>query len=117
MTIDKAVELMELYTAPGRREHYTPEFVEAHEIAISALRAQQDVEKNNPLTLEEIRNAHREPLYFCALTSDWPYEGWYVVESKKNDCISIAYVQGEIDKWIVLDCYGERWLAYRRPPK
>lgn len=112
MTIEKAVELMELYTAPGRRYLYTTEFVEAHEMAITALRAQQNTEKNDPLTAEEIdvcRKSH-VPIWAVVTGAKGIPCGWALTGTRA------AAKQDFCNTTLWYDIYGAEWIAYRRPP-
>lgn len=54
MTIEKAIERITEYSV-YHPESITVPVAKAFEMAIAALRAQQEAEKNDPLTLEELR--------------------------------------------------------------
>lgn len=45
------------------------------ESAIAAIRAQQEAEKNEPLTVEELERLEREPVYLVTLGEDFD-DGW-----------------------------------------
>lgn len=71
---------------------------------------------NEALTLEQVREMDREPVWGKSLITDKPGE-WFilrVVEMSKTWFIACAGAeQGFGDK----DTYGKTWLAYRRPPE
>ena len=75
----------------------------------------EDVEAE-PLTLDELRQMDRQPVWGKSLITNKPGE-WFivrVVEMSKTWFIACAGAeQGFGDK----DTYGKTWLAYRRPPE
>lgn len=84
---------------------------EAMTMAISALRAQQDVEKNDPMTLDELRDMNRQHVWI----------------KQKDGFITGAVIDIVLDRVIAIWAtgrdgieiereYGKTWLAYRRPP-
>lgn len=77
---------------------------EACEVAVAVMRAQQAAEKNDPLTLDELRQMGGQPVWI----DDWiePYNGWELSEDASD------YFEGRDVKK-----YGSAWVAYRRPPK
>jgi len=78
--------------------------------AIAALRAQAEAGKNDPLTLDELRQMVGEPV--CIYNAYNGFYTWRVVDtiSKK----AIMFTDGEAR---LLNCYGNGWLAYRRRPE
>ena len=77
--------------------------------AISALRAQQESEKNDPLTLAELREMDGEPVWICDPGGS---DGmWALVDLEYELCRT---AQGGI---AIFDTYGKTWLAYRREPE
>lgn len=86
--------------------------ISAYQTAINILRAQQKAEKNEPLTLDEVRELGREPVYIVSLGEDFD-DGWQLC----------AGVEGGYAHFLMfyhllhLNHYGKTWLAYRRPPK
>lgn len=74
-------------------------------MAIAALRAQQEAERNEPLTYEEFSNEvsiHKDGWLWCVDLSGEGAHGW-----RKNENLS---------KYANITNYGKTWLAYRRPP-
>jgi len=76
-------------------------------LAIAALRAQAQAEKNDPLTLDELREMDGEPVWLTCFDS-WrlcyglsDYRGYLCMETGNGSCIHIKD-------------YGEKWLAYRQ---
>jgi len=61
MTPKEAIETIETAISEVEWE-YPMNYVEAFEVAITALRAQAEAEKNEPLTLEELRGMDGEPV-------------------------------------------------------
>lgn len=90
------------------------DYIEACTLAISTLRAQQETEKNEPLTLDELREMDGEPVYIVYL---YPGYGKYF-----HGCWEIIERAG---KWGWNGIHGEyfesnyesMWLAYRRKPE
>jgi len=82
----------------------------ACELAAIALRAQAEAEKNDPLTLGELRQMVGDPV--CIYNAYNGFYTWHVVDtiSKK----AIVFTDGEAR---LLNCYGNGWLAYRRRPE
>lgn len=80
MTIEDAIERFERQlnnaivvldrgfgTRPGEDNRLYRERKEMAEITLSALRAQQEAEENEPLTLDELRQMDGEPVWFNVL--------------------------------------------------
>ena len=78
MTVEKALAILDDLRAWNNTPPPDEEAVEALSLAISTLRAQQDAEKNEPLTLGELRQMDGEPVWVE------PYlavpDGWYLVD-------------------------------------
>ena len=71
MTTEKAIRWFE-ETVAGCHVTGDRELIEVCTLAISALRAQQQAEKNDPLTLEELREMDGEPVYLdCGAIGEW----------------------------------------------
>lgn len=77
---------------------------EACEIAVAVMRDRQADEKNDPLTLDELRQMDGQPVWI----DDWiePYNGLELSEDASD------YFEGRDVKK-----YGSAWFAYRRQPK
>ena len=84
-----------------------PEMAEAHRVAISALRAQQEQERNEPLTLDELRKMDGEPIYIVYGDVAW----WDIVSFSAQDWLYLAR-----EEELRYSRYGE-WLAYRQMPE
>ena len=68
---------------------------------------------NEPLTLEQLRKMDGEPVWIVDVgTHKWYGPGWAIVD-RDNCLVRTAY------NWnpVFFEKYGERWLAYRRPPE
>lgn len=78
------------------------------EDAISALSP-----PNEPLTLDELREMEGEPVWIVDVgPHKWYGPGWAIVD--RDNCLVRT-----VKNWnaVFFESYGERWLAYRRPPE
>ena len=128
MTIEDAIEywegLRKTFSSQIEKEEncfgrmHLQTTVDALDIAISALRAQQQLESNlkalesnEPLTVDELREMDGEPVYIHSDT--FPGDcGWRVV--KKASVLDIQFTDGDCFLFIF---YGKSWIAYRRKPQ
>lgn len=103
MTREEAIQRIETHT-----QYFVPvEDLPALEMAIDALRAQQEAEKNEPLTLDELREMDGEPVWVVCLTdTDLSCWGFHDEDGVCGYCANFSD-----------DDYGKTWLAYRRKPK
>lgn len=104
MTTEQAIEQFErvrnkTLALPGR--------IELIDAALSALYAQQEREKNEPLTLEELQRMGGQPIYVVDLQSAESF--WALINVERK--IAFDYIRIRL-----FTCYGSKWLAYRRPP-
>ena len=68
---------------------------------------------NEPLTLEQLREMDGEPVWFVDIKGrKWYPPGWAIVD--RDNCLVRT-----VKNWnaVFFERYGERWLAYRRPPE
>ena len=68
---------------------------------------------NEPLTLEQLREMDGEPVWILDVgPHKWYGPGWAIVD--RNNCLVRT-----VKNWnpVFFERYGERWLAYRRPPE
>jgi hypothetical protein len=109
MTVEKALAILDDLRAWNNTPPPDEEAVEALSLAISTLRAQQDAEKNEPLTLGELRQMDGEPVWVE------PYlavpDGWYLV-----DLTDMALRRRHSVIWIDKPNAASKFTAYRRPP-
>ena len=100
MTYEDAIKTLEVAIAEVEWE-YPMEYAAALDMAIKALQAQQEAEKNEPLTLDELREMDGVPVWLVNQNGGrWVImSGVHLWDNRKN---------AE---------YGKTWLAYRRPPK
>ena len=102
-------EMMKTITMPTSAAEQLQQEIDAHEIAISALR-QKEQEGNDPLTLDELRKMDGEPVWVV-----WPdgriKSQWFIISST----FWIEMFQ-EWDGTLSKD-YGKTWLAYRQKPE
>ena len=116
MTIEEAIKNRErcLEYLEGCGPQASAENVEAVRLSLAALRAQQEAEKNDPLTVEEVREMKNTPVFVVPLErvpkDEW--SEWCVMNYAGN----IAHIPGVEYMWWDVDNYGKEWLAYRRQP-
>lgn len=90
----------------------------AVQMAISALRAQQQTEKNEPLTLEQLRRMDGEPVFVVAMPGSPKekfYPEWCIVSIIGER--GAATIGGVEHTWYDFEDYGTEWLAYRHKPE
>ena len=72
-----------------------------------------NVPTNEPLTIEELREMNGEPVWIVDVgPHKWYGPGWAIVD--RDNCLVRT-----VKNWnaVFFESYGERWLAYRRPPE
>lgn len=87
--------------------------IEALDMAIHALRAQQEQERNEPLTLKELRQMDGEPVWVVNVATkkcDGFHDEWALVSAARRNVESVSVIYH-------FENYGEFWLAYRRKPE
>ena len=108
MTREEAIEIL-------RYQRFVVDFQteKALEMAISALR-QQEQDRNEPLTLDELRQMDGEPVWiklfdkdeeFWVLRYDW-------VDTRNPEPMILLHM-----RWYSHADYGKTWLAYRQKPE
>ena len=81
---------------------------EALDMAIAALSQQ-----NEPMALEQLREMDGEPVWIVDIGGrNWYGPGWAIVDRENN-------LVRTVKNWnaVFFEKYGERWLAYCRPPE
>ena len=107
MTRERAAELLSEVTVLDY-----PEMAEAHRVAISALRQQETVtNRNEPLTLDELRKIDGEPVYCVEITGR---EEWLF---RRDGGFADMYGEFTSDDFMVFDNYGKLWWCYRQKPE
>lgn len=113
MTVDEAIKLLEkrpMLFPYSMREKCN----EALEMAIATLRAQQEEEKNDPLTLEDMSKMEGHPVWWKNLEfPDRPAQCKVIFHYGRHT----EHISWTDDKHNLFRDYGKTWLAYRRPPK
>lgn len=129
MTIEEAIKTIELAIAEVEWV-YPIDYAAAFDVAISALRDQQELEgnlkaleSNEPLTLDELREMEGEPVWTVGVyyKLDGTFSMWDIIESVDEDGIQFGYSNEYTEWWN----YGLKnmdgnllgWLAYRRKPQ
>ena len=110
MTRERAAELLSEVIVLDE-----PEMVEAHRVAISALRQQEHfreaTKKVEPLTLNELRQMDGEPVYCVEITGR---EEWLF---RRDGGFADMYGEFTSDDFMVFDNYGKLWWCYRQKPE
>lgn len=104
MTIEEAIKKIENLVSLCRPESKNRE---AYEMAISALRARQEAEENEPLTVPELLQMDIQPVW--VVNNDGNGE-WKLVDVENK----LLYGVGE--DYEIIYC-GTEYTAYRHPPK
>lgn len=68
---------------------------------------------NEPLTIQQLREMDGEPVWIVDVgPHKWYGPGWAIVD--RDNCLVRT-----VKNWnaVFFESYGERWLAYRRPPE
>lgn len=84
----------------------------------AALRAQQEAEKNAPLTLDELQKMGGEKIFiqYIGACKGFYEDEWVPYYGKHEKCVE--EFEGELIACILpLKYYGKSWLAYRHKPK
>ena len=82
---------------------------EANDAAISALRQQETVaNRNEPLTLDELREMPCEPVYIVVGCASW----WDIVSYA-----GMEYLYLKVEGSLPFRDYGKNWTAYRQKPE
>lgn len=90
-------------------------------MAISALRTQQEAEKNDPLTPEELQSMYEQPIYVVPIEvdADWKPH-WCIYKGESNGFKAHATAKSLSKRGVMYfiyeSDYEKTWLAYRRPP-
>ncbi len=86
-------------------------YCDAIQMAIDALKAQQAVEDNPPLTLEELREIYGEPVFLNG------GRGWRICYGVSDFGEEGPYMEVGYGVRVPLFDYGKTCLAYRRKPE
>ena len=110
MTREDAIKELQSYA-----EHSWGDLNDAFEMAISALRQQETVTNRNglnePLTLDELRQMDREPVYSVEITGR---EEWLF---RRDGGFADMYGEWTSDDFMSWDNYGKLWWCYRQKPE
>ena len=108
MTNEEAIEAIKCNWPDSR---YTI-LREALDMAISALRQQETVaNRNEPLTLDELRKMDGEPVYSVEITGR---EEWLF---RRDGGFADIYGEFTSDDFMSWDNYGKLWWCYRQKPE
>ena len=105
----KIAEAIERFERARNNTLALPGRIELIDAAISALRAQQEREKNEPLTLEELQKMDARPV--CVTYAFGINPMWYIVDVEENE-LKNPWDRISLEDWDE----GRLFKAYRRPP-
>ena len=95
---------------------------ETMETALAALRAEQERLNPQPLTVEEMNELNKEPVYIMHVDTIkngalWHMNGWHILTASTFQ--NHGQCKWFVDNgWSELDGnYGKTWLAYRTKPE
>ena len=113
MTREDAIKILEYPVKKWSMEWDEREdglsYYEALDMAISALRQQETVtNRNDPLTLDELRDMPCEPVYIVA-----GYVSWWDIVSYAG----MEYLYLKVEGSLPFRDYGKNWTAYRQKPE
>lgn len=116
MTTEEAIKNIVAYAYYA--ESVPMQVGKAFDVAIAALRAQQERENPEPLTLDELRKMDGEPVWIVEIEGNRSY--WAIVQrTVRYKCYDVIYMTTLEDAYDygVSTLYGKTWLAYRHKPK
>lgn len=115
--IGRALYISECSRNPGLRKIYDNQLkwlgtvFDLARIGLTTLRAQQERENPEPLTLDKLREMDGEPVYVHSdIFSDDC--GWRVI--KTVNVLDIQFTNGD---WLHFSDYDKSWIAYRHKPE
>lgn len=107
MTREEAISVLERVAHTESKWPGTEDTLEALDMAISALR-QQEQDRNEPLTLDELLEMDGEPVYIVDGDLAW----WDIVSHSTKYFLMLVR-----DEAMPFIRYGKTWLAYRQKPE
>ena len=110
MNREEAIEILRKNRPTSDQRPCGVELCDAVDMAISALR-QQDARKNDPLTMDELREMDGEPVYCVEITGR---EEWLF---RRDGGFADMYGEFTSDDFMVWDNYGKLWWCYRQKPE
>lgn len=130
MTIKQAIKVLEDGRWYDYYNYYGPdlddadkakdELLDAIEIAVANFRAQQEAEKNEPLTWDELCQMAGQPVFVKDLYSELYDDSdgcfWAIVSycGENFESIGLAH-ESDVGDYGDKERYGKSWIAYRRP--
>ena len=118
MTREKAIEILRKNRPTSDPRPCGMELCDAVDMAISALRQQEQLDKvsqgssqDKPLTLDELRQMDGEPVYCVEITGR---EEWLF---RRDGGFADMYGEFTSDDFMLWDNYGKLWWCYRRKPE
>ena len=109
MTNEKAIEILRKNRPTSDPRPCGIELCDAVDMAISALRQQETMtNRNETLTLEELRKMDGEPVYSVEITGR---EEWLF---RRDGGFADMYGEFTSDDFMVWDNYGKLWWCYRQ---
>ena len=116
MTREEAIEILRKNRPTSDPRPCGMELCDAVDMAIYALRAQQEhfrevTKKVEPLTLDDMRQMDGEPVYCVEITGR---EEWLF---RRDGGFADMYGEFTSDDFMVWDSYGKLWWCYRQKPE
>ena len=118
MTREDAIEILRKNRPTSDPRPCGMELCDAVDMAISALRQQEQLDKvsqgssqDKPLTMDELRKMDGEPVYSVEITGR---EEWLF---RRDGGFADMYGEFTSDDFMVWDNYGKFWWCYRQKPE
>ena len=111
MTIEEAIKVLRTESVEiGGNAVSVCRFWEALDMAVKALEEVTDknVGKNEPLTLDDLRDMPCEPVYIVVGCASW----WDIVSYA-----GMEYLYLKVEGSLPFRDYGKNWTAYRQKPE
>ncbi|WP_298069973.1 hypothetical protein [uncultured Mailhella sp.] len=115
MTLKRAIRIASAWSQGHVCTLRDGEAEEYHKMALEAFRAMREAEKNEPLTLDELRQMDGEPAWFVSFLDNFCC--WGIVRVVTMSQTWFIAVAGAERAFGDRDSYGKSWLAYRSPPE
>jgi hypothetical protein len=111
MKIDEAIEIIGDY-APNRDKSWS-EMRDACLVAIQSLQEKQEGDKNEPLTIEELKLMNGEPVWIVSLEDVKNNPPFYAIVDRPID-VGVHLIDYIPDDFGSYELYTKTWLAYRQ---
>lgn len=121
--VERAIEIISRKSSiPLGKESFSLDIEPAYDSALAAIRAEQERLNPQPLTVEEMNELNKEPVYIMHVDTIkngalWHMNGWHILTASTFQ--NHGQCKWFVDNgWSELDGnYGKTWLAYRTKPE